>query len=171
MTELAYISVGSNMGNLEENILKTREALEKKIQIKRESKWLKTSPLEMNSKSWFLNLIWEIETTLEPMELLETLLKIEGIVGRIREIKKLEKQKKTVYLPRIIDLDIILYGNQVIDNSPDLIVPHPGITERKFILELLAELIPQGVHPTIGKPYEEILNSGDFSEQIVLDWK
>ena len=172
MANLAYISVGTNMGNLEENVLKARAQLQlvSEIKLLRESIWLKTSPIEMASESWFLNLIWEIETDLTPQNLLLKLNQVEVAVGGIRQVKVAGKDGKKVHLPRIMDLDLLLFNDQIINEVPKLVVPHPQINERKFLLELLSELIPEAVHPQTKKTYKEILATGNFEGQITKKW-
>ena len=95
----------------------------------------------------FLNAVAEMQTSLDPGALLGRLLETERQLGRIRK-KKWE--------PRIIDLDLLLYGDRVI-RSPDLIIPHPLMHERQFVLKPLVEIAPEAIHPTLGASAAELL--------------
>ena len=126
-----YISLGSNMGNKKEN-------LEKAI---KESKIIETEPFGYKEQDDFLNSCIGVKTLLAPREILKELLSIEQKMGRERKIK---------WGPRIIDLDIIFYGKEVIEEE-DLIVPHPYMEYREFVLKPLEEIIPNFVHPLLLK--------------------
>jgi 2-amino-4-hydroxy-6-hydroxymethyldihydropteridine diphosphokinase len=138
---VAYIALGGNVGDREKNI---RTALEKlrqspDITIKRVSALMENPAVGMEDAPPFLNGVAEIETTLGSHALLHRLLEIEREMGR---------QRRQRWEPRTIDLDLLLYGNQII-SSQELIVPHPLMHERRFVLEPLAELAPNLVHPTL----------------------
>ena len=99
----------------------------------------------------FLNAVAEVETDLEAHGLLDVLLAVEGDMGRVRTVK---------WGPRVIDLDIVLYGDEVI-RSPRLTVPHPEMHSRGFVLGPLAEIAPGVVHPGVGKTAREMLRQRD----------
>ena len=162
---VAYILFGSNLGNREEYAGKAREFLEKEdnINILRESNWYKSSPVDMDSDEWFLNFVWEVDTDLSPYELLDKLLGIEARIGRKR--KDIEG-----YQPREIDLDIELYNNKIIKDNDKLVIPHPELSNRKFALKSICDLIPEYVHPEIDETLESLLNKGDFPGQQVELW-
>lgn len=127
-----YIGVGSNLGNRKKNIEKAFELLNNTsgIKIKRTSSIIETEPWGYKNQPKFLNTVWEIETNLLPEKLLTTLKKIEKTIGR----------KKTFrWGPRIIDLDILLYGRKKI-NKKNLKIPHPELHNRDFVLKGLKEL-------------------------------
>ena len=107
-----------------------------------------TEPRELLDQPWFLNQVVEAETTLFPRQLLARLLKIEQEMGRQRQIAK---------GPRIIDLDILLFGN-VIVRGAGLDIPHPRMADRRFVLEPLAELAPAIRHPRSGRTVREMLS-------------
>ena len=107
-----------------------------------------TEPRELLDQPWFLNQVVEAETTLFPRQLLARLLKIEQEMGRQRQIPK---------GPRIIDLDILLFGN-VIVRGAGLDIPHPRMADRRFVLEPLAELVPAIRHPRSGRTVREMLS-------------
>jgi 2-amino-4-hydroxy-6-hydroxymethyldihydropteridine diphosphokinase len=138
----AYIALGSNLGdraaNLESAIAKLRHTLG--IEVIRVSSLLENPAVGGPEDSpAFLNAAAEIRTTLGAHALLKRLLEIERELGRTRRDK---------WEPRIIDLDLLLYGDQIL-SSQELIVPHPLMHERRFVLEPLAEIAPNAVHPTL----------------------
>ena len=129
-----YIALGSNLGDRVENLLLARERIvSAHIRLSRASSIYETAPREVVDQPWFLNQVVAAETTLFPRQLLARLLRIEQEMGRRRTIDK---------GPRIIDLDILLFGDVVI-HAAGLEIPHPRIAERRFVLEPLAELAPQ----------------------------
>jgi len=146
--KLVYLSLGSNLGNRERNL---ESALDKlagsDFHIRRVSSVYETEPVQATDPRWFLNLVVEAETDLFPMQLLWRVGKIEHELGRVRT---------TVNGPRTIDIDILLYSRAVI-HSPDLQVPHPRMSERRFVLAPLAELAPELRHPVSRKTVRELL--------------
>jgi 2-amino-4-hydroxy-6-hydroxymethyldihydropteridine diphosphokinase len=129
-----YIALGSNLGDRVENLLLARERIvSAHVRLSRASSIYETAPREFVDQPWFLNQVVAAETTLFPRQLLARLLRIELEMGRRRTIDK---------GPRIIDLDILLFGDVVI-HAAGLEIPHPRMVERRFVLEPLAELAPQ----------------------------
>jgi 2-amino-4-hydroxy-6-hydroxymethyldihydropteridine diphosphokinase len=126
---LAYVGLGSNMGDREALIRRAAEA----IGARRLSSVRETEPWGYEAQPVFLNAVAELETTLTPGQLLDHLLDVERRLGRDRVGPK--------WGPRTIDLDLLLYGDEVVD-EPGLHVPHPFLLERLFVLEPLAELAP-----------------------------
>ena len=151
-----YLSLGSNLGDREWAL---REALRllraPDLRVARVSPVYETEPQDMRAQPWFLNLVAEIETDLFPRQLLARIQKIEKQLGRKRGVPK---------GPRTLDIDILLFGNSVID-APDLVVPHPRMTERRFVLEPLAQLSPELRHPVLRRTVSELL--GGVSAQAV----
>ncbi|AQS57909.1 2-amino-4-hydroxy-6-hydroxymethyldihydropteridine diphosphokinase [Desulforamulus ferrireducens] len=135
----AYIGLGSNLGNREENLCQALQRLTAHpgIQACRCASLYETAPWGNTQQDWFLNTVAEVETTLTPGELLQVLQEIEKALGRTRTVK---------WGPRTLDLDILLYGEEKID-LPDLQIPHPRLTERAFVLAPLAELQPDMTLP------------------------
>lgn len=117
------------------------------FRIRRVSSIYETEPLDLRDQPWFLNLVLEAETELFPKQLLARIRKVELELGR----KRLRAKG-----PRTIDIDILLYGEVVMD-SPGLTIPHPRLTERRFVLEPLAELVPQLRHPVTRETIAELL--------------
>ncbi len=144
-----YLSVGSNLGDRAAHLEEARSRVERLPETKflRASSVLETDPVGGPPQGKYLNAIWEIETALSPKELKDGLKKIEETLGRKPSFRN---------APREIDLDIILYGDQVVEEN-DLQIPHPRFHERGFVLEPLAELVPGKIHPTLGKTVRELL--------------
>jgi 2-amino-4-hydroxy-6-hydroxymethyldihydropteridine diphosphokinase len=150
-----YLSLGSNLGdrvkNLRDAIAVLREA---GVDVTRISSIYETEPVDYLDQPWFLNIAVEAETELPAIGLLKGLRQIEADMGSNKLVPK---------GPRLIDLDILLYGDEVID-TPELQVPHPRMHLRRFVLEPLAEIAPNVRHPVSGLSATEMLaNSPDKS--------
>ena len=145
-----YLGLGTNQGDKEENLKRAIEMLSLALGTYTSlSSFIETEPWGFESQNSFLNCVVAFRTTLPPMELLETTEKIE------RELGRTAKSNGGVYHDRIIDIDILLYGNEII-NTERLTVPHPLMHERNFVLTPLCEIAPQAIHPVIGKSIAEI---------------
>jgi 2-amino-4-hydroxy-6-hydroxymethyldihydropteridine diphosphokinase len=130
--------------------------------VLRQSSWYLTRPLGLDDPEWFVNGVFLLETGWAPRELLEALLAIESRLGRQRAEK---------WAPRTMDLDILLYDDRVI-RERDLIIPHPELAKRRFVLEPLAEIAPDLIHPTLGKTaleLKEALAAADQSVERLTD--
>ena len=145
---VVYIGLGSNLGDRKKNLLRAAGLLEKIPGVKmiKHSTVKETKPVEYLSQPKFLNRIVAIETKMNPYDLLAAIKKIEITLGRKETIPK---------GPRSIDLDILLYGETVVD-SESLIIPHPGIMKRKFVIDQLVELDPELRDPATGKKFREV---------------
>ncbi len=121
------------------------------ISIQRQSSIYETEPQDIEQQPWFLNMVLECETLLLPLQLLNLLQRIEHQGGRIREGAVRRG-------PRSIDIDILLFGN-IVMNTLQLTIPHPRITERRFVLEPLLEIAPEVRHPVTGQPLRKYLNA------------
>jgi 2-amino-4-hydroxy-6-hydroxymethyldihydropteridine diphosphokinase len=147
---LAYVALGSNLGDREETLRRALEALaaEPEIEVVAVSRFIDTEPVGYLDQPRFLNGAAALETALPARELLERLLAVEGRFGRRRDVVPLQG-------PRTLDLDLLLYGDAEID-EPGIRVPHPRMHERRFVLEPLADLDPALEVPGKGR-VEEIL--------------
>jgi len=138
--ESAFLLLGSNMGNKYQILQDAIEQLSIECgSVVSQSKIFESEPWGFEADGSFFNLAIEIETDKDPYELLDSILKIENSLGRIR----LDDGK---YHSRTIDIDIIFYGNRVID-SKNLIIPHPNMHLRRFVLLPLCEIAPDYIHP------------------------
>ncbi len=136
----AYIGIGSNLGNREENCGRAIALLiEHGVTVTKRSSMIETEPWGVEDQPKFINMAVEIETSLTPEELLTFLKRTETDIGR---------QPGLRWGPRMIDLDILLYDDLVL-KTPDLEIPHPRIAERDFVLKPLAEIAPDKVHPVL----------------------
>jgi len=143
-----YLSLGSNLGDRETNLRRALELLASpEVRVTRVSSTYESEPRDLRNQPWFLNIIAEIETTLFPLQLLGRIQKIEKELGRQRVVDK---------GPRTLDIDIVLFGNSVIE-TPRLHVPHPRMQDRRFVLEPLAELAPELCHPLTRRTIREML--------------
>ena len=135
MGKKAFIGIGTNIGDRKDNLNRAVKLLGEngKTLIKRVSSIYETAPVGYLDQAAFLNIVVEIETVLDPFELMEFTASIEKALGRVRPIK---------WGPRIIDLDILLYENEVV-KTENLIIPHPRIGERAFVLIPLMEIAPE----------------------------
>jgi 3-oxoacyl-[acyl-carrier protein] reductase len=144
MSERAYVALGSNLGDRQSYLDRALQALQEHphINVVGVSTYYETDPVGgPPGQNAYLNAAAALETDLEPAALLQSLLEIEQKLGRVRRER---------YGPRTIDLDLVLYGEQII-HEPDLEVPHPHLHERSFVLEPLAEIAPQALHPVLHK--------------------
>jgi 2-amino-4-hydroxy-6-hydroxymethyldihydropteridine diphosphokinase len=143
------LSLGSNLGNRAENLSAARECLGQFFNVQRSSSVYETSPWGFTQQPDFLNQVLVGLTELPPFLLLE---RIKGIE------KRLGREDTHRYGPRLIDLDILFYGDLVL-KTPELVIPHPMIPERPFVLIPLAEIVPDYVHPIMGTTIEQMTYS------------
>ena len=132
---VAYIALGSNVGQREQTLMEAVQSLgtHGEIAVAGLSQWLRTEPVGgPEDQPWYLNGVVRIETTLMAESLLDVMQEIETDLGR-------DRRREVRWGPRTCDLDLLLFGDDIID-TPDLIVPHPRLAERRFVLEPLAQL-------------------------------
>jgi 2-amino-4-hydroxy-6-hydroxymethyldihydropteridine diphosphokinase len=159
---IAFLSIGTNLGNKESNLDHAIEKIEEYIgRILRYSSIYETEPWGFQAKNEFLNMAVMVETDLIPSELLEKVLNIESLLGRVRS----KKHYTSAYSSRIIDIDILLYDNIII-NEPDLKIPHPLMHHRKFVLVPLCDIAPEIIHPVLKKPFRTLLENCDDNGEV-----
>ena len=143
-----YLLLGSNIGDTLQKINLAKKLIEKHIGIcKASSSIYLTKAWGREEQSDFLNQVIEIETLFSALDCLQKILAIENMMGRIRTVKN---------APRIIDIDILFYNNEII-NKQSLVVPHPEIQNRRFVLTPLNEISPSFVHPLLKKSIHTLL--------------
>jgi len=147
MAEFVYLSLGSNLGDRSANLRAAIERLGEAGAIRSVSGFYETEPVEFRDQPWFLNCVVALETSDSPEALLQRALAIEQEMGRLRM-----KDKG----PRSIDIDILLFGDRVVEER-GLKIPHPAMHQRRFVLEPLAEIAPEALHPLLRKTARELL--------------
>ena len=156
----AYIAIGSNQGDREFYLLRAVAEIGKipDTKVTGLSPFYETTPVGVADQPNFYNAVLRLSTRLSPHDLLKALQNIEDNVF---------KRKRTVkWGPRSMDLDILLYGNQIV-NSPELVVPHPQMSSRRFVLQPLSDLAPELIHPEVGLSIKQLLNALKSDETVV----
>jgi 2-amino-4-hydroxy-6-hydroxymethyldihydropteridine diphosphokinase len=134
-----YLSLGSNLGDRAKNLREAIAALANSgVRVTTVSSFYETQPVDLREQPWFLNCVVEAETEVPPLSLLQELRQIESRMGSKKLVPK---------GPRLIDMDILLYGDETID-TPELQIPHPRLHLRRFVLVPLAEIAPTVTHPS-----------------------
>ena len=153
---MVYLGIGSNLGDREPNLAKGLESLSQQVTIERVSSIYETEPVGYLEQPWFLNMVCCGTTQLDPFELLAFAKGIEGQLGRVPSFPN---------APRPIDIDILFYDDRVVETE-NLIIPHPRIEERAFVLIPLVEIAPDLVHPSNGKYVRDLLSELTNSQQV-----
>ena len=150
---IAYIGLGANLGNCRENLLQAWERLGKVngVELLTLSSPYRSAPVGMDSENWFVNAVGSLETSLEPFELLREMFVIEKYFGRKRVLSGIPED-------RSLDLDL-LYWDVRVSDDPSVILPHPEIANRLFVLQPLAEISPDLCHPVTGQTSAEMLDN------------
>ena len=153
----AYLGLGSNLGDREAHLRRAVSLLGAVGEITVLSSVYETEPWGLTEQPRFLNMACGILTSLSPQELLAHAQDVERRLGRVRAVR---------YGPRTIDVDILLYGDLVVD-TPELQIPHPGIPERAFVLAPLGEIAPEAEHPILKRRMGELLEGAPGRETVV----
>lgn len=158
MSTEVYLSLGSNLGDREENIKQAlaQLAAQTGVEVVKHSGLYESEPLYLRNQPWFLNCVIQLRTQLEVDRLLRLCQGIERHLGRKKGIR---------YGPRVIDIDILFYGQKVVRES-NLQIPHPRLQERRFVLEPLCELNPQWEHPLLKKNIKQLLDEVGEGQKI-----
>ncbi|MGA8028179.1 MAG: 2-amino-4-hydroxy-6-hydroxymethyldihydropteridine diphosphokinase [Bryobacteraceae bacterium] len=159
----AYLSLGSNLGDRKQNLMRALAALEdESVHLTARSSVYETEPQDVRDQPWFLNMAVACETQCFPLQLLTTVQRIERRLGRARA----GPMRKG---PRVIDIDILSIGNLVME-TPRLVIPHPRMLERRFVLEPLLEIAPEWRHPKTSRPLSAYLSklAGQKARKIQL---
>ena len=143
----AYLGLGSNLGDREQNLARAIDLLAQRVKIEKSSSLYVTEPVDYGDQPLFLNAVCCVRTSLTPDELLGLAKRIEAALGRKPSFRN---------GPRPIDIDILFYGDSVVD-LPHLTIPHPRLPERAFALVPLAEIAPNLVHPLSGQTVKEMV--------------
>ena len=159
--EIAYLGIGTNQGDREKNLVRALALIEERVgRIIESSSVYETEPWGFESANLFLNMVVKVETKLNPFNLLGTIHDIEEELGR--------KRGKTRYVTRVMDIDILFYGDTVI-STEELVIPHPLVPERKFVLVPMAEIAPAFVHPSLGKSISILLERCRDNSKVLLN--
>jgi 2-amino-4-hydroxy-6-hydroxymethyldihydropteridine diphosphokinase len=156
MSHIAYLSLGSNIGNREQQLHEAIARLESRGRVISVSSFYETEPVEFPDQAWFLNCAIALQTNGTPQQLMAAILDIEQEMGR----KRLQKKG-----PRNIDIDILLFDDTVL-NTPQLEIPHPAMANRRFVLAPLAEIAGEVIHPLLHKSIEELLEELPAGQEV-----
>ena len=161
---IAYISVGSNLGDKLANCQKGIASLSEtgKSRVLAESRIYATEPVDYEDQDWFINMIVKLETSHDPFQLLDQIEHVQRAAGRIQDSIR--------FGPRVLDLDIILYDDRIIE-SERLVVPHPRMHKRRFVLKPICDIDPSIVHPVLKQEMHFLLKRLGDENQKVFEYK
>ncbi len=154
-----YISIGSNIGNKLKNCQNGIAALIKPglSLLRKQSPFYSTEPVDYKKQDWFINVVIKIQSVFDPYQLLSEIKSIQQDAGRTSDPVR--------YGPRVLDLDILLYDDLVI-NSSGLVIPHPRMHKRRFVLKPICDIDPKVVHPVLKKDMQHLLDNLSDGQKI-----
>jgi len=155
---VVYLGLGSNIGDKQGNIASALCRISEICEVKKKSRMYLTEPVGNTEQDWFLNCVVEIQTEIEPKQLLSSFKSIERKLGRAKNVKN---------GPRIIDIDILFYGNNIV-TTKNLVIPHPLLHERLFVLQPMIDLNPDFIHPVLKKSIQELYKNHLGKEKVLL---
>ena len=158
MANPVYIGLGSNLGDRQENLERALRLLSQELIILRVSSIYETDPWGHYNQPRFFNCVCQFETLLNPREILAVVKDVERQMGRLHKVR---------WGPRVIDVDILLFGEEMVD-EPDLEVPHPFMCQRAFVLIPLAEMAPNLGHPVCGLTIRELVRKVNDKDTVRL---
>jgi 2-amino-4-hydroxy-6-hydroxymethyldihydropteridine diphosphokinase len=153
---IVFLGLGSNIGDKEEHIKKAVSFISDLYEVRRTSPLYLTEPVGNTEQEWFLNCVVEVQTDVDPKKLLSSFKSIERKLGRTKNEKN---------GPRIIDIDILFYGDQVV-NTKNLVIPHPLLQQRLFVLQPMMDLNPDFFHPVFKKTIQELYAEQPWAEMV-----
>lgn len=159
LNNVSYISIGSNLGDKVKNCLEAieRVSIKAEIELICRSSFYRTEPWGYEDQDWFVNVVIGIKTSLNP----------EGLLHHLKDVERqLQKKKEELWGPRNIDLDILFFNNEI-HEKPGLILPHPLLHLRRFVLVPLAEICPDFVHPRLNLSVRELLKRSLDKKKVV----
>ena len=161
---IAYLSVGSNIGDKLANCQKGIQALTETghSKILAQSRFYVTEPVDYEAQDWFINAVVKLETSHDPFQLLSQIESIQRAAGR--------KIDPIRFGPRVLDLDIILYNDRII-TSERLVIPHPRMHKRRFVLKPICDINPAIIHPVLKKEMRFLLERLDDDNQKVFEYR
>ena len=155
---VVYLGLGSNIGDKQGNITSALCRISEICEVKKKSRMYLTEPVGNIEQDWFLNCVVEIQTEIEPKHLLSSFKSIERKLGRAKNVKN---------GPRIIDIDILFYGNNIV-TTKNLVIPHPLLHERLFVLQPMIDLNPDFIHPVLKKSIQELYKNHLGNKKVLL---
>ncbi|MDD5724418.1 MAG: 2-amino-4-hydroxy-6-hydroxymethyldihydropteridine diphosphokinase [Syntrophales bacterium] len=157
---VCFLGIGSNMGNPAANCAVAERHISDRggVTVLRRSSLYRTQPVGFEEQAWFVNGVIEVRTALRPRPLMDVILGVEDEMGRIRNEK---------WGPRIIDIDVLFYGQAVIEEK-DLVIPHPRLHERRFVLVPMNEIAPHVIHPAFGVSVRGLLDR--LQDTNTVEW-
>ena len=163
MLSEAYIGLGSNLGDSAQNLRSALQMMKEFAVDVQPSPMYRTAPQGFRSQPPFFNAVCCVTTRLTPFELMDRLLSIEAAIGRRRVFRN---------APRVLDMDILTFGRRVLE-SPPLVLPHPRMAEREFVLRPLADIAPNMKHPVTGISVSEMLRNLPAQPEAMsrIEWR